>query len=150
MKPTAFHLAMTMLVGTAACGFQEELNSCIDDRATIEQGVYGQLLNGCDTDDCTWSYAVGMGVRVYDANPTPASGPQDQGIYDTGTGLTPISRTTSGVEGFYELALSPATYYLCTNNCSEVILSALQPRIRSDWASGPDGGIWWAGSCPTQ
>lgn len=147
MNWKAYCLVTGILLGTTACGEKEDLNTCIEDRATIQQGVYGQFLNGCDTEDCTLSYAVGMELRVYDANPTPADGPQDQGIYDTGTDLTPMKRTNSSSEGFYEIAVSPGTYYFCTNNCTQIMLSASPSRIRQDWASGPGGGNWWPGSC---
>jgi hypothetical protein len=145
--PVAFQLMMTVLLGAAACGTTEELNRCIDDRVTIQHGVYGQLINGCDTEDCTASYAVGMELRVYDADPTPVNGTQGQGTYDTGTTLTPIKRTSAGAEGFYEIALAPATYYLCTNSCAQLVLLASASRVRLDWASGPGGGYWWEGAC---
>lgn len=149
MNTTAFRFLMFGALWTlsSACGSNQEIRNCIEGRTTIQRGVYGQLLNGCDTEDCTVSYAVGMELRVYDANPTSAAGPQYQGIYDSGTTLAPIKRTTSGTEGFYEIALTPGTYYLCTNSCAQVVLSAAEPRIRRDWASGPGGGNWWTGAC---
>jgi hypothetical protein len=133
---------------TACVTDPEEVNRCIDERATSPQGVYGQLIHGCDTPDCSASYAVGKELRVYDADPTP-SNHQDPGIHDSGTTLRPILRAMSVTQGFYEITLGHGTHYLCTFTfkCTQVVLSSDQPRIRQDLVSGPGGGRWSAGAC---
>lgn len=145
-------LLMGCFVASTACGIgdpaEDPLDPCVADRVTVEHGVYGQLLNGCDTEDCTASYAVGLEVRIYDGDPTPADGPQDQGSYDGGTDLVPIARTTSSDRGFYEVALEPGSYFLCTNSCTELTVPEAPGVTRIDWASGPGGGNWWVAECP--
>jgi hypothetical protein len=135
--------SLLCVVSLAAIGCGNGLSRCIDDRVTIEQGIYGQLVSGCDTPDCSPSYAVGLSLRVYDSDPTPATGPPGNAvIYDEGTTLTPIARVASGGEGFYEIALPAGTYYFCANSCARINLSASPPRVRYDWTSGPGGGFW--------
>lgn len=144
----AMALATITFVGTYGCDGNDPLDTCIDDRARITQGVYGQFINSCDTEPCTPSYALGVEVRIYGRNPTPEEDQDGQRIHDAGTSLTPIERARSGEAGFFEVALPPGTYYLCTNDCSAVVLSASQPLVRRDWANGPGGGRWHAGACP--
>ncbi len=137
-------LAFALLAG---CGGTDSLDTCIADRVTIETGVYGQFFNGCDTPDCTASYAVHMEARVYDADPTPPNTPSEEGIYDLGTQLTPIEHASSDAQGFYEIALAAGTHYVCTNRCDVINVDGEVPQ-RRDWASGPGGGQWYAATCP--
>ena len=133
-----------LLIPLFACCSGEPLKSCIQGRQTVAQGVYGQLFAGCDTPDCQVAYAVGDEVRVYDRDPTPPSGPQNQGPYDSGTTLMPIARTVSAAEGFYEVALAPGNYYLCsfTFKCVRIAVGTPVALLEEIFTSGPGGGVW--------
>jgi hypothetical protein len=123
------------------------LNSCIDDRVTIAQGVYGQMVIGCDTPDCSPAYAVGAEVHVYDSDPTPPEGPQDQAPYDSGTHLVPVARETATADGFYQADLAPGAYYLCANGfCVAITLPPSPPLARWDFTAAPWNG-WHEGAC---
>lgn len=120
-----FTLAATGCVG-------DDIDRCIDDRADITEGVYGQLTTGCDTPDCEADYAVGTEVRVYDEDP----GPYEE------QGPVPMVVLTSGEMGFYQVGLPAGTYWFCTFICAELTIDAAAPVIRWDWSSGPGGGFW--------
>ncbi|MEZ4445109.1 MAG: hypothetical protein R3B72_38910 [Polyangiaceae bacterium] len=127
----------------AGCGSDTDL-VCIDDLVTIGQGIYGELLNGCDTADCETSRASGMEVRVYDEDPTP---PDPDDATDDGTTLVPLAVTKADGAGFYEVELLPGSYSVCTNVCTTTTVSPDDAPQRLDWASGPGGGRWYVGSC---
>lgn len=142
-------LAAVVLHAGTGCVDQEEIDYCIEDRVTIEGGVYGQLLHGCDTDDCELRYAAGEEVRVYDEDPTPVGSWPDEILYDTGTEAVPVQRVISDDVGFFEVSLAPGLYYLCsfTNGCGQVGVESGRSRVRSDFVSDPTGVNWWKGRC---
>lgn len=94
-----------------------------DTLVTIDQGVYGLTVSGCDTGDCS--------DQPYEHAPvtaTPVAG---------GTAFS----TTSDGDGFFELALPAGDYQLCVHSCTTItIIDAT--RIRRDFVSGPGGGVW--------
>jgi len=104
-----------LLLG-AGCG---GLDGDIEDEITIEQGVYGQLLKGCD--GCTDQPAVNEEVTVY------VPGHDDQSVMSDGHGV-------------YELGLPAGDYTLCTSVCTPITVP--YGIIRYDWTSGPGGGTW--------
>jgi hypothetical protein len=109
-------LCALLLVG---CG--DGLDENIEDDITIDQGVYGLLISGCDTSGCHEQPAAGAEVIVYAAG-------QDQ-------------RTAkSDSKGIYEIDLPAGDYSLCTTICTEVNVPA--GTVRYDWTSGPGGGTW--------
>jgi len=111
----------TLAVAVVAAGGCGGLDRHIEDQITIEQGIYGLLISGCDTDGCRDKPAANADVVVY--------------VADSDDILA-----TSDDDGVYEIALPPGDYELCTSSCTPVTVPA--GTIRYDWTSGPGGGHW--------
>jgi hypothetical protein len=110
------------LSASAACATTDLIDP--DEVVTIQQGLYGLTISGCDTTGCT--------VSAYENAP----------ITVTAAGATsPLLTTTSDDEGFFELALPAGSYELCVHSCIDVTITEGQ-RVRLDFESGPGGGIW--------
>lgn len=132
---------MIAALGMAACATQHLPD--IEGQETISQGVYGQLVNGCDTPDCSASVAAGTPVFVFDERP------------DANTQAFSAMASSNG-EGLYQVSLAAGTYSLCRGYfndqpsvmkyffgpCVEVTVGT---KVRRDWASGPGGGHWSGG-----
>ena len=108
----------------AACG--GSVDTDIEDRITIEQGVYGLLISGCDTSGCQDRPASGEHVVVYSAGSS-----------------SKFSDVTSDDNGVYQINLAAGNYMLCTESCTTITVPA-NNKIRVDWTSGPGGGHWSA------
>jgi hypothetical protein len=115
------YFLMVALVG--ACG--GSVDTEIEDEITIEQGVYGLLISGCDTSGCQDQPAAGEHVVVYAAS----------------TKNGPFTQVTSNSKGVYQINLVAGDYTLCTYSCTTVTVPA-NSKIRYDWVSGPGGGNW--------
>jgi hypothetical protein len=113
------YLLMVAVVG--GCG---SVDTNIEDQITIEQGVYGLLISGCDTAGCQDQPATGEAVIVYAAG---ANGP--------------FSQVKSDDDGVYQMNLVAGDYTLCTYSCTAVTVPE-NGKIRYDWVSGPGGGHW--------
>jgi hypothetical protein len=113
------YLLMVTLVG--ACG---SVDTDIEDQITIEQGLYGLLISGCDTAGCVDQPAAHELVVVYSAG---ANGP--------------FAQVKSSTDGVYQMNLAAGDYVLCTYSCTEATVRANE-KIRYDWVSGPGGGQW--------
>lgn len=90
---------------------------------SIDRGVYGLTISGCDTSGCEderYEHAL---------------------VYATPAGTTESVMTKSDGDGFFELALPPGTYELCVFSCTTITIG-LGQRVRRDFISGPGGGIW--------
>lgn len=96
----------------------------IEDQITIEQGVYGLLISGCDTSGCQDQPDAGEQVMVYVAGENHVH-----------------AMVTSDHGGVYQIDLAPGDYTLCTYNCTPITVPA-QSTVRYDWTSGPGGGHW--------
>lgn len=109
------------LIALLAVGCGGGVDQHIEDQITIEQGVYGLLISGCDTSGCLDQPAANEEVIVY----APGS-----------------SETTvmSDTDGVYEIDLPAGDYTLCTYSCTPVTVP--QGKVRYDWISGPGGGHW--------
>lgn len=69
---------------------------------TIQQGVFGQIVNVCDTPDCNSTPSVGSFVEVFAATPTlgvVASGAEGNAVSDK--------------HGSYELATTVGSHAIC-------------------------------------
>ena len=110
------------LVALVLCGCGLDRN--IEGRVTIQQGVYGQLVQGCDTSGCQDQPAAGEHVVVYAASESSAFASAD-----------------ADGDGFYEIALPAGDYTLCTYNCTQITVPD-HALVRYDWTSGPGGGRW--------
>lgn len=106
-----------LLVGAGCIGFDRD----IEDQITIEQGVYGLLISGCDTSGCNDQPAAHAQVVVY------VPGEDDFKVKADGKGV-------------YEIDLPAGDYTLCTYSCTPVTVPT--GIIRYDWTSGPGGGEW--------
>lgn len=91
---------------------------------TIQQGVYGQLIQGCDTSGCQDQPDGGEHVVVYAASQSSAFASAD-----------------SDGDGVYQIELPDGDYTLCTYSCTPISVPA-QSTVRYDWTSGPGGGLW--------
>jgi len=109
------------LIALLAVGCGGGIDENIEDQITIEQGVYGLLIAGCDTSGCVDQPAAGEAVVVF----TPGG---------------PEMSVTSDGDGVYEIRLPAGDYTLCTYNCTP--LTVPNGTIRYDWKSGPGGGQW--------
>lgn len=114
--------SLLTVLALGACG---GLDHDIEDQITIEQGVYGLLIAGCDTAGCQDQPAAGEQVVVYAA----------------GTKTGPFSHVTSDGNGVYQINLVAGDYTLCTYSCTPITVPA-RDKIRYDWVSGPGGGQW--------
>jgi hypothetical protein len=113
-----FFLAM---LAVSACG---SVDHDIEDQITIDQGVYGLLISGCEMDGCQDQPAVGEYVVVFSAGA--------DGVF---------SKVTSNDDGVYQINLVAGNYTLCTYSCTTVTVPA-HGKVRYDWTSGPGGGHW--------
>ncbi len=115
------YVLLALLASTAAgCGV--DLN--IESKVTIQQGVYGLLIAGCDTTGCQDQVASNEHVVVYAAG--------QSGSYAT---------ADSDRDGVYQIDLPAGDYTLCTSSCTAISVPA-NDRVRYDWTSGPGGGHW--------
>ena len=114
-----FALFALLLVG---CG--DGVDRDIEGSITIEQGVYGLLISGCDTSGCLDKPAAGEHVMVYS--------PGEDIVHAT---------VTSDRGGVYQIDLEPGDYTLCTYACTPITIVS-SDRVRYDWTSGPGGGSW--------
>jgi len=113
------YVLLAVLAG--ACG---GVDRSIEDQITIQQGVYGLLISGCDTSGCEDQPASGEQVLVYAAG--------ENGAYST---------VTSDDNGVYQIDLPANDYTLCTYSCTPLTVPA-NHKVRYDWTSGPGGGSW--------
>jgi hypothetical protein len=111
-----------MVAALGACG--TSVDTHIEDQITIEQGVYGLLISGCDTSGCKDQPAAGAHVIVYAPG---ANGP--------------FSQSTSDGHGIYQINLTAGDYLVCTDSCTTITVPANE-TVRCDWTSGPGGGSW--------
>jgi hypothetical protein len=111
-------LALLLAISAAACVDQNP-----DDVVSIDRGVYGLTISGCDTSGCEderYEHAL---------------------VYATPIGTTDTVTVQSDGDGFFEIALPPGTYELCVFSCTTVTIADGE-RVRRDFISGPGGGIW--------
>jgi hypothetical protein len=118
------------VVALAACG---GVDTDIENRVTIDQGVYGLLLRGCDGGACRIQLGNGIGITV--ELPPPAGS-----IHGAS-----LDATTSDDRGVYQFELPAGTYQLCTTACTAIDIP--EGRARYDWISGDVGGEWCEGPC---
>ena len=113
--------AVLLIAVLGACG---GLDRDIEDQVTIDQGVYGLLIAGCDTAGCNDQPAAGQQVMVFAPGEDRAH-----------------SVTTADDDGVYQIDLEDGDYTLCTSSCVPISIPAAT-KIRADWTSGPGGGVW--------
>ncbi len=117
------------LAALPGCGDSTDPDSSFT--PTISQGVWGKLVNGCDTSDCQSSPASGMNVQVLTTQPMMGSTPMS------------IASATSNDEGYYEITVDPGDYFLYLNaNVGWTAVTIGQGLSECDWISGPGGGNW--------
>ena len=112
------------LIALLAVGCGASVDRDIEDEITIDQGVYGLLISGCDTQGCRDQPASGERVIVY--------APGQKGEH---------AHVTSNEDGIYQIDLGAGDYSLCTYSCTSVTVRE-SDIIRADWTSGPGGGNW--------
>jgi hypothetical protein len=100
-----------------------------DEEVTIERGVYGLTISGCDVGNCQDSPYEHAPITI-----TPSSGG------------APMHLESDGA-GFFQKSLEPGDYELCVHSCTMITIVE-GSRIRRDFESGPGGGVWCIdGSC---
>jgi len=104
----------------AGCGMDRDIESKI----TIDQGVYGLLVHGCNSAGCQDQVDRGEHVVVY--------APGQSGAY---------AQTTSDGDGIFQINLPTGDYTLCTSSCTPIAITG-HATVRYDWTSGPGGGQW--------
>jgi hypothetical protein len=118
-----YRLALLALASLSACAVDPEAE------VSIEQGVYGLTISGCDTSNCqddAYSHAL-----LY---ATPAAGGGAVMVKSDG-------------DGFFEMSLPAGDYRLCVHACVTISV-AEGGRLRRDFIAGPGGGIWCVdGTC---
>jgi hypothetical protein len=119
-----------LFVALAACA---GVDTDIESRVTIDQGVYGQLLRGCDTGSCRVAIDSGIGV-------TAELPPPNGAIHGAS-----LDATTSDDRGFYQFELPAGAYQLCTTTCTPIEIP--EGTVRYDWVSTDRGGEWCKGPC---
>jgi hypothetical protein len=121
MRRLLLALVIPVAIPLAACASPK-----VDDWVSIDQGVYGKLVSGCDTSNCEDSAF------------------SDEMIYvNTPGNATQIKTTKSNDDGYYEVALDPGAYSMCLygTSCADVEIVAGK-RVRFDFLAGPGGGMW--------
>jgi hypothetical protein len=113
-------LVLALALGVVGCG----VDSNVEARVQIDQGVYGLLVTGCDPSGCSNMPDRGMNVIVYT--------PGDSGATST---------VQSDDAGVYQVDLDAGDYTLCTSSCTPITVPD-GGRIRYDWTGGPGGGQW--------
>lgn len=123
-----------------ACGTTTD----VEPQLTITQGVYGQLTQRCDARGCVGAPRVGTPVAWFDRSPWGADG---------GVAPEPVRATTSGANGFFELALdSNVRGYLAIGLAKATVGTAwfsatavTVPRglARVDWQASADPEGQW-------
>ena len=108
-----FEMKYVLLALLAGCGVDRN----IADKVTIDQGVYGLLLDGDQP-------AANQNVTVFSAGATAA-----------------YATMQSDGDGVYQIDLPDGDYTLCTSACVPIATPA-SATVRYDWTSGPDGGHW--------
>ena len=111
------------LVSLNSCGVDPNIESML----TIHQGIYGQTTSASDVAPDTSSHYNQMEIRVFPEMSTFA-------------GVPPIATTTSNDRGFYEIALEPGSYQLCTSfgRCVTATVQAnSHPRWDYEFSAGP-------------
>jgi hypothetical protein len=104
-------LLLALLAGGCA------LDRDIEDRVTIDQGVYGLLLAADQP-------AANQTVTVFAAGATTA-----------------FATMTSDGAGIYQIDLPNGDYTLCTSACTPITTPS-SATVRYDWTNGPGGGSW--------
>ena len=107
----------------ASCG---GVDHDIEGHVTIEQGVYGLLISGCEMSGCEDQPAIGEEVVVFAAG--------SSGYF---------SKVRSDDNGVYQINLVAGDYTLCISSCTTITVPT-KGKIRVDWTSGPGGGHWSA------
>ena len=110
-----------LITALLAVGCGGAFDENIEDQITIEQGVYGLLISGCEASGCQDQPAANEEVVVF------AAGRDEE-------------TTISDADGVYEIDLRAGDYTLCTSSCTP--LTVPYGTIRYDWTSGPGGGQW--------
>ncbi len=135
MKKHVLALVLSVAGWTVGCGVPD-----IEGRMTITQGVYGQLLGGCDTPGCSTRVLPDEEVAIFDAPVT--TGPVT---------ATPIDSTRSDGAGFYELEAPAGHYYIAwvddgssgrAINTQIGEIDVPTGIVRVDFTSGSGGGLW--------
>lgn len=85
-------LSLPLALLAAACAPPAD----VDAQVTITQGLYGQLTQRCDEAGCVGAPRVGAPLGWFDRSPWATDG---------GDAPEPLLTTTSGANGFFELAL---------------------------------------------
>lgn len=111
---------LVAIVLVSGCGLDRNIES----KVTIDHGIYGLLVKGCDASGCQDLPDTGERVTVY------APG-----------GDTAMAAATSDADGVYQIAVPAGDYTLCTSSCTPVSVPQ-GARVRYDWTSGPGGGTW--------
>ena len=112
------YLLFVLVLG--GCG----LDRNIEGKVTINQGVYGLLVQGCDASGCADQPAGGQHVTVYAASASTAFASAD-----------------SDGDGVYQIELPGGDYTLCITSCVPISVPG-DTTVRYDWKSGPGGGMW--------
>jgi hypothetical protein len=133
--------ALLLLLLLVGCGTSTDVES----QLTITQGVYGQLTARCDGAGCVGAPLEGRPMAWFDQSPWPTDG---------GVAPSPVTQTTSGKNGFYELAVdSNAKGYIALGQSQATTgvqwVTATPPvtvpkgLARVDWRGGPDNAGTW-------
>jgi hypothetical protein len=114
-----------LLAGASACTSVADA----DEQVTIQQGVYGLTVSGCDVGNCEDSPYQHAPITI-----TPSDGAAPMHL-------------ESDDGGFFEQPLEPGDYELCVHSCTTITIVE-GSRVRRDFEAGPGGGVWcFDGSC---
>lgn len=114
------------LVSLTSCGVDPNIEPML----TIHQGIYGQTTSASDFGFDTSAHYNEMEIRVLPAMSTFGAVP-------------PIATTTSHDRGFYEIALEPGSYRLCTS-FGRCVTATVQVNTLARWDYEFSEGPGWA------
>ena len=128
------HAAIVLvLAGLFACegaGKEDLVMICTGRTPTVASGVYGCVTRSDDVGDPDTAALPNFHVDVFAMMPPPTPG----------DGLVPLTESTTDEVGFFEVALAPGTYWLCTTfrRCIMIEIPASPPVRRNyDYGFGP-------------
>lgn len=137
MKWTTFNLilagaiVMSFVLSSTAC-FEEEFDPYVEDLLTISQGIYGQTTSHDDVGYNPIVVNSDFTVLAYTSQP-----PENL------NGAEPFASDISDERGFYELALEPGEYWICTafGRCIQLTLGTELLRLDYEFGVGPGWSV---------
>ncbi len=124
-------VGLALVLGAAGCG-DDGIDRDVEDLVTITQGIYGQVTSTNDVGDVETRYLPGFEIDVFPVPPIFPAPDDEHGV--------PVATTESGARAFYEVALDPGDYVVCTffGRCIDItVLEGALMRLDYSFSIAP-------------